>query len=291
MENFPSIRTVRRGKIMKFIEWVINNKEWVFSGLGVAILAGIVGMLSAKDKGSVSPIIGGISHNQGTSIIINSPNAKILNQNSKINEDEKLELVDIRQLNNGSIDFLLRNPGKSVTYLKRIYFYFRLPPSSWSDNNYPCMSMGMPSHYYDYDIYVFSGKRDNVIPFETEKRGDEKEKDKFLEDLVKSEGRLPWSEPNKSEYHWVSTKTNPLYTSQYIKANEIDRFQVKLSMVGPEKEKGRRGMCDAQRIQFDLPDKVLAIAAIEYNTDGVIYTQQIKIVTNLLVSRKPNSEY
>ena len=32
------------------IEWIIENREWVFSGVGVFILAGILGLLKMKKK-------------------------------------------------------------------------------------------------------------------------------------------------------------------------------------------------------------------------------------------------
>jgi nitrate reductase gamma subunit len=40
------------------MEWVINNKEWLFSGLGVSILAGIGAFLYkrffSKEKSTIS---------------------------------------------------------------------------------------------------------------------------------------------------------------------------------------------------------------------------------------------
>lgn len=41
----------------KIIEWIINNKEWVFSGIGVSILSIIITLFKKKSFNQVSGII------------------------------------------------------------------------------------------------------------------------------------------------------------------------------------------------------------------------------------------
>lgn len=40
-----------------FIAWVIDNKEWLFSGVGVAIIIGIVGLIFKKTYASSTQTI------------------------------------------------------------------------------------------------------------------------------------------------------------------------------------------------------------------------------------------
>ena len=32
------------------VDWILNNRQWVFSGIGVAVLVGVVGWLRSRGK-------------------------------------------------------------------------------------------------------------------------------------------------------------------------------------------------------------------------------------------------
>ena len=32
------------------MDWILNNKEWIFSGIGVAVIVAIVGLVFGKQK-------------------------------------------------------------------------------------------------------------------------------------------------------------------------------------------------------------------------------------------------
>lgn len=93
------------------IEWLIQNKEWVFSGLGIAVISAIFAIIKAKKFKS------------DKNIVKNSSVIQITNVTSE-KEKSNIKIVDISFPKSGDfiIDIKLRNIGDQVTYIKEIAF-------------------------------------------------------------------------------------------------------------------------------------------------------------------------
>ncbi len=68
----------QEGHIVGALDWLSENVEWVFSGVGVAGLAGVVGWLRKKRLGSEDPPTVAVNNHQ--SVTINAPSSSSLAQ-------------------------------------------------------------------------------------------------------------------------------------------------------------------------------------------------------------------
>lgn len=110
------------------LDWLLNNKEWLFSGVGIFALGLIMSIFSKnKNKNNPNQVIKNIT--SSGSITINQAN-----NNSKITiasperKPAKLELVDIYEKEEDSdvyipiIEVKLRNSGDEVAFVKQAKF-------------------------------------------------------------------------------------------------------------------------------------------------------------------------
>ena len=92
------------------IEWVINNKEWVFSGFGVILIIGLIKFLRGEENKRAPETINSQPVSITNQNIVNmessaggEPNKKMINPNSLkavthilfIDDDQKFKVVDI----------------------------------------------------------------------------------------------------------------------------------------------------------------------------------------------------
>ena len=70
--NKQEVRNIENLKNVKAnnMEWIINNTEWIFSGIGVTVVSLIVGLLWKKHKSSKSTTMKQKSGNNSTNIQI-----------------------------------------------------------------------------------------------------------------------------------------------------------------------------------------------------------------------------
>ena len=101
------------------LDWIVNNKEWIFSGVGVVIVAAAVGVLvrwrKKKDKPTKQDfrIEGGSSNIQaGRDVHINHP--------EKLKKAGLLEITDVGFTHESEFDVKLRNLGDDACVITRI---------------------------------------------------------------------------------------------------------------------------------------------------------------------------
>ena len=102
------------------VEWIICNKEWIFSGLGIAIISAFFAILKTKTpkggEGNLNVsgdknVIGDGNILQITNLIEEKQQSNIKIVDISLNEDKEF-IVDIK----------LRNIGDQVAYIKEISF-------------------------------------------------------------------------------------------------------------------------------------------------------------------------
>lgn len=102
------------------VEWIICNKEWIFSGLGIAIISAFFAILKTKNpkggEGNLNVsgdknVIGDGNILQITNLIEEKQQSNIKIVDISLNEDKEF-IVDIK----------LRNIGDQVAYIKEISF-------------------------------------------------------------------------------------------------------------------------------------------------------------------------
>lgn len=113
------------------IEWIINNKEWIFSGAGIFILSILITLFSKnKAKNNQSQNIENITSASSTIINQANGNSKII-VNAPKKQKAILNIVDIHEVdeeNNESesyiplIEVKIRNSGEEVAFLKKVTF-------------------------------------------------------------------------------------------------------------------------------------------------------------------------
>ncbi len=73
------------------MQWIIDNKEWIFSGIGVTLAVFFFNFVIKKKKNPINNIIKNTSESQNTNKISNKI---IINQNEQIKQDiKKLDLT------------------------------------------------------------------------------------------------------------------------------------------------------------------------------------------------------
>ncbi len=108
------------------LDWIIENKEWVFSGVGVAIVTTIIGFLIKKQKPEPNNSIQN-SRIQNSTVLQNSSieNLHIKNEPRK-KGPSLLKIVDISLHEQKDkypyIEIKLRNVGDSVAFIKKVIF-------------------------------------------------------------------------------------------------------------------------------------------------------------------------
>jgi len=245
---------------MKLVQLIIDNKEWIFSGIGIAILSVVVGLFFSRNEGKIEQSTSFFSNNQGETIIINkSPGAGISNQPAPVVADKSsiVEVVDVRQLSNGKIDFLLKNTGNDTAFIKRVIFKFRpvmINKVLWP----PVNAVFAPTYEYSYGVSI--------------------EYDKKVVSQQISFYEIPENPIEEIDFvHAKVRNADPLFVSQHIKPNDIDRFQVNLALTlhGEELFPSKRE--ENQENGIHLYVSMRCIAIIEYDKDQKVETPEFNI--------------
>lgn len=101
-------------------EWLIHNKEWFFSGLGIAIISAIFAIInmrrSKNDQGHV--------HVSGDKNVIGNGNVVQITHPAAEKQTSNIKIVDISTHEDGAliVDIKLRNIGEQVAFIKEISF-------------------------------------------------------------------------------------------------------------------------------------------------------------------------
>ena len=100
------------------VEWIISNKEWIFSGLGIAIISAFFAILKTK-----TPTGGeGNLNVSGDKNVIGDGNILQITNLTEEKQQSNIKIVDI-SLNEDKefiVDIKLRNIGDQVAYIKEI---------------------------------------------------------------------------------------------------------------------------------------------------------------------------
>lgn len=73
------------------MDWIINNKEWLFSGIGVALLTFLTSLFIRSKKETNNELMTGISNNSTNNNTNTNTNSNIVNVN--IDNSEKKEII------------------------------------------------------------------------------------------------------------------------------------------------------------------------------------------------------
>lgn len=102
------------------VEWIISNKEWIFSGLGIAIISAFFAILKTKTpKGGEGNL-----NVSGDKNVIGDGNILQITNLTEEKQQSNIKIVDI-SLNEDKefiVDIKLRNIGDQVAYIKEISF-------------------------------------------------------------------------------------------------------------------------------------------------------------------------
>lgn len=114
------------------LQWIGNNKEWIFSGVGVTAALVIGGFFSRKirSKHKGVPQNGSDASSEGGRMIVHG-NHNIIGDHNRIElvaskTDAKVQLVDLlfdEDEKGCFIDLKLRNTGDTVAFLKEVTFH------------------------------------------------------------------------------------------------------------------------------------------------------------------------
>lgn len=102
------------------IEWIICNKEWLFSGLGLTVISAIFAIVRAKkakgSKGNLNVI--------GNKNVIGDGNIIQITNLTEEKKQSNIKIVDISLEEDGEfiVDIKLRNIGDEVVFIKEISF-------------------------------------------------------------------------------------------------------------------------------------------------------------------------
>lgn len=106
------------------VEWIISNKEWIFSGLGIAIISAFFAILKTKTpKGGEGNL-----NVSGDKNVIGDGNILQITNLTEEKQQSNIKIVDI-SLNEDKefiVDIKLRNIGDSSLYKRDIIRYIRL---------------------------------------------------------------------------------------------------------------------------------------------------------------------
>lgn len=102
------------------LEWIANNKEWLFSGLGIATVSAILAIIRMKRSkgGKDTPNVSGDKNIIGDRNIVQIANYAPEKQPSNI----KIVDISFNEDNGIIVDIKLRNVGDQVAFIKEISF-------------------------------------------------------------------------------------------------------------------------------------------------------------------------
>jgi len=106
------------------VEWIISNKEWIFSGLGIAIISAFFAILKTKIKTKTPKGGEGNLNVSGDKNVIGDGNILQITNLTEEKQQSNIKIVDI-SLNEDKefiVDIKLRNIGDQVAYIKEISF-------------------------------------------------------------------------------------------------------------------------------------------------------------------------
>ena len=139
------------------VEWILSNKEWIFSGVGIALISTFFSIVKTKtSKGGEGKI-----NVRGNKNIIGSGNVVQITNVIEEKQQSNIKIVDISLDENEefTVDIKLRNIGDQVAYIKEISFdildYYNMVNPQMT--NYQLVE---PSHTYDV---ILGGEEQQVF--------------------------------------------------------------------------------------------------------------------------------
>lgn len=129
------------------VEWILENANWLFSGVAVAIIGALITFFVSHDNNKNNKEETTVSGNENSTIVIVKDNQGIISLSDK---SSTLELVDLRRTNNNEIEILVSNKSESVIFIKRLRFV--LPISNYFSSNYYTMGRSLYGSVYKYHI-------------------------------------------------------------------------------------------------------------------------------------------
>ncbi len=135
------------------IEWLINNKEWVFSGLGIAVISAIFTFVKLKSPKSNK---GNVSINGNGNIVGDGNVVRVIHPAEK--QPSNIKIVDISVSDDEEfiVDIKLRNIGGQVAFIKEISFNI-LDYYNMVDPQRPQYQLVTSSN--TYDVILGKGER------------------------------------------------------------------------------------------------------------------------------------
>src|SRR5689334_8927913 len=108
------------------LDWILKNKEWIFSGVGLSIVS-LGGTILFKKKNPKAQNVEGIQASGPVTIYQASDNAHIEFQSNAKRSAAKVQVVDVFIVEdddypNPILDIKLRNSGDEVAFVKSIGF-------------------------------------------------------------------------------------------------------------------------------------------------------------------------
>ena len=83
------------------VEWILENANWLFSGVAVAIIGALITFFVSHDNNKNNKEETTVSGNENSTIVIVKDNQGIISLSDKSNnKSSTLELVDLRRTNN-----------------------------------------------------------------------------------------------------------------------------------------------------------------------------------------------
>ncbi len=156
----------------------MSNKEWIFSGVGIAVVSALFAIIKTKiPKNSERNL-----NVSGDKIIIGDRNKVQITNISKEKQKSDIKIVDISldEDKEFTVDIKLRNIGDQVAYIKEISFNI-LDYYNMLDPQKTLYQLIKPSHTYD----VILGKEKQQV-FKVSQRIGANEVDRFQVKLASS---------------------------------------------------------------------------------------------------------